>query len=84
MHTHDDRFHITIAADARLSNELYFEKKIARFRRAATRPPFKIVNPKGSRIVADHFFDMFTFVAKFAQCFGPQDKRMAHLTVRVL
>ena len=62
-------FHITIAAAVWLSDEHYFEKKIARLRTAAARPPYEIVKPLGNHIVADQFLDMSTF--------GPQNSRKA-------
>ena len=38
-------FHIAFAAAVWLSYDHYFEKKIARFRRAAARPPYWILKP---------------------------------------
>ena len=49
-------FHHTIAAVVWLSDEHYFEKKIARLRTAAARPPYEIMKPLGSYIAVDQFF----------------------------
>ena len=57
-------FHITIAAAVRLSYEHSF-RKIAWFRRPTARPPYEIIKPYSSHIVADLFLDMTTFAGKF-------------------
>ena len=59
-------FHHTIAAAVWLSDEHYFEKKIARLRTAAARPPYEIMKPFGSYIAVDQFFDRSTFGSKKA------------------
>ena len=59
-------FHITIAAAVWLSDEHYFEKKIARLRKVAARPPYVIMKPFGSYIAVDQFFDRSTFGSKKA------------------
>ena len=47
------------AAAERLSYDHYFEKK-SLFRRAATKPPNKIIQPYGSRFFSNQFIDMAT------------------------
>ena len=57
-------FHHTIAAVVWLSDEHYFEKKIARLRTAAARPPYEIMKPLGSYIAVDQFFWQVYFWVK--------------------
>ena len=62
-----------MTAAVRLSYEHYFEKKIARFGRAAARPPYEIVKLYGICIVAELISRHAHFCCEIYTIFGPQD-----------